>query len=429
MWRVWLVIVCLSLPATVHAQVMVDILENKCANGHRDMRVWLWSQTGGAIGTANYSLRCDGIEEHYFVSTGLGLNNNHLNAIRAVSGGKCADCSNAQPPCPPVNTALIGLNCCAAGESGATYFLTTNSYGCQVLACAADSCHADCPPPPSQSEGSSCACDGGGSGTITYEYDSNGCPNGAVCDGCLDCDPVEQGLPCMCEDGSSGQTSQGPDDSEGCPTQFCDCLGADCSTDSDMDGIPDSQEDNPYAGKQAGDRCTCEGGERDGSTIVIDYDDDGCPQPRCQCECEDKGGDSDGDGCCDDEDPDPDDESVGCEDCEQEIAKKLEDLVTLFRSKVGFTSPESIAPSALSFTVDTTGSLPGIVNFPLRFGGDFSTLKFWYGHPENTQGRGLPPTVFDNLALVRATIRGALAVLILVLFWRAMLKALFSPHR
>lgn len=426
MWRVWLVIVCLSLPATVHAQVMVDILENRCANGHRDMRVWLWSQTGGAIGTANYSLRCDGIEEHYFVSTGLGLNNNHLNAIRAVSGGKCADCSNAQPPCPPVNTALIGLNCCAAGESGATYFLTTNSYGCQVLACAADSCHADCPPPPSQSEGSSCACDGGGTGTIVYEYDGNGCPDGAVCDGCMACPELvgTVGDACTCSDGKNGtlQQSIGDDD---CPILLCTCSSGPCDVDANEDGIPDYLEGNPLFGKEEGDECECENGQ-DGE-VVFKETPDGCPYPACECECE--AGDADMDGCCDDEDPDPDDESVGCDNCEQQIAQKLNDLVILFRSKVGFTAPGEIEPSALSFTVDTTGALPGIFNFPLKFGGDFSTLKFWYGHPENTQGRGLPPTVFDNLATVRSTVRGALAILIIVLFWRAMLKALFSPHR
>lgn len=359
--------VVLVAGGSAQAAIMVDILETKCDQGNRNLRVWLWDSVGGAIGNATFSISCDGTETGNFSGSGLPLGSGHMAAIRAVAGGPCANCSDVGPPCPPIDTGLIGLNCCPVGESGATYFQTVNSKGCPVLACASFNCDSNCPPPPSGTEGSACNCGDGTTGTLVYTYDENGCPNGTFCDDCELCDPVEQGNPCTCEDGGTGRTSQGPDDSMGCPTEFCDCLGVDCNADENENGIPDSQEDNPYQAKEEGESCTCEGGERDGGTIVIENDENGCPQPRCKCECQDKGGDADGDGCCDDEDPDPEDESKDCKSCEDHIQDRFQLVIAKFANKVGL-QEITVEDQEWEFGIDTSSlSSDHIYSFPISF--------------------------------------------------------------
>lgn len=450
---------------TLNVQAQVTVGKEyrfRCSTGIWESRWW---NGGGSYAPCDYS---------EVVAAASFFNFTLCNGIMNCPSFPGGDCSQVESP-------LVGFNCCGAGYYGATYYIHTDTLGCQSLACQSGNCHP-CQNPPATPEGTPCNCPSGvGQGVTVYTYDANGCPNGTACDECVVCPPKSgsPGQPCTCEDGRSGSLvdDAGPD---GCPISRCECgppcepigdpgrncevringenvagtfevrtdvndcdylacVPGSCNYDGNGDDVPDRLEGNPLHGFSINAPCDCPGLPGDeglGAGVVGFYDDEnGCPTPFCnncpESSCADFGGDKDGDGCCDNEDPDPDDAEVGCEDCEFKIVEKVQDIISLFRSKVSL-DVETGAATSLDYVFDLTtdGINPmGIpASFGVKFGGDFDSFTFWLNSPPEGVRPGAGE-VFAELNSLRTTFRNTLQAVFLFTFAFVTFKAVFDPSR
>ncbi|WP_437192680.1 hypothetical protein [Planctomicrobium sp. SH527] len=446
----YLAFFCLLLAAQIsHAgvQTLVIYQPGYCDDGGHWMterKLLLWPDENPADTyqfVFRLYVRCDGTKRITYQYSGQFIDipdhywwNQFRPALLALIPGPCADCPSE---CDPVNTSLVGLNCCPSPQFGATYTVAQNEDGCDYLACNTANCMT-CPPPPSTPEGSTCPCGEGesGTGTITYVYE-NGCPVGTFCDGCEPCPEVTgDGGDCIYRDVDGSdvpgtyQRETGPD---GCP--YLVCKGTPpggCNEDYDGNGIEDVLEGNPYREMDEGADCECENG--DAGTVKWENNGFGCLVPSCDCKCEDK----DKDDCCDDEDPDPNDKDVNCNSCEFKIPEKIAAIKALFLAKIPATSSTQTSQYEFEFDLGATPIylFGRPVAFGERFGGDLSDLQMWIGSRDSggTDEEGNPtrPTnheVFNWFGERRTEFRNLLSLIAYAFGLRAILFAIFDPSR
>jgi hypothetical protein len=250
---------------------------------------------------------------------GGGCNNNGImdNGETGIDcgGGGCPACAG---PCQ--------------GMGSATWQKQANGTWATIVNCPAGTCQAcrpsgGCADPvgtqvQTPCSGAACCGDQDGDGAC----DNNDCApaDSLQCTGC-------QGEPCgesECEwtfqSGAWVLTTE-------CPGEECGC----CPPDARVCG---------EEGQTLSFSCVAfENGDRVGEPCPVDSDGDGIPDPddenpnESDCapgECDDQGGDEDGDGCCADDDPDDDDAERGCcDDCDNAWEEFVEDVTDLLASK------------------------------------------------------------------------------------------------